>query len=841
MLKDLRHAVRVLLHAKGWTTVIVISLALGIGANTALFSAVNGRLLKPIPVERPGSLVRFYAVGPSDMATSGSGYGPLPPETRATFSYPMFQQLAADNRTLSDLFACAPFGRLGVVADGRAEIATSFISTGNYYAVLGVKPTLGRLLTPKDDRPSAAPVALISHRYWVSRFGGDPRVVGKTVTIGPLAVTIVGVISPEFTGIQQPIAEPPDVSLPLALQPQLAPPSRLDQPTYWWLQILGRPKPGVTPEQVRANLDTIFQRTARDGMTSYLASLSATDRSASRNANRTHVPRLVVQSAAHGVYDPSPNELRSVAILGVVVLLVLLLVCANVANLLLSRAAGRRREIAVRLSIGATRRRLVRQLLTESLLLAGVGGLLGLTVGYWGRALLPGPSVTGTFVDWRLFGFVVGVTSLAGVLFGIAPALRATRVDLNAAMKEQSRSVISSKNLATRVLLVVQVAVSLVLLVGAGLFLRTVDNLRQVDVGFNPTRLALFHVSPSLSRYDLPRAFRLYADLLERLKAVPGVRSVSISHVALLSGSVNTTSFFVQGQMYPRDQRSGDEYSVNRVVVSDGFFETMEMPMVTGRGFSPRDGQDAPKIALINEAAVRRYFPNQSPIGHRFGPSPEQNGQFEIVGVVRDAKYNSLREPAPPTMYVPYLQAGPTALNGMFFEVRTAGDPATTIGTLRDVVRRVDPNLPATNVSTQLENIEERFVQEKLFARACTLFGAVALVLASIGLFGLISYSVACRTNEIGIRMALGAQRLDVLRLVMSESIRLVFVGIAVGAAAAVAAGHFVTALLFGVQPTDLVTMLGVAAMTILVAAVASYLPARRASRIDPLVALHEA
>jgi predicted permease len=541
---------------------------------------------------------------------------------------------------------------------------------------------------------------------------------------------------------------------------------------------------------------------------------------------------LRVDSASRGVYDVNASDSSAVTILSVVVVLILLIVCANVANLLLSRATTRHREISIRLSLGATRGRLVRQLLTESLMLAAMGGALGVLVGRWGQQLLPGPAGQAAPLDWRVLSFVLGVTGLTGLVFGIAPALRATGANISGALKETSRSVAGSRSLLSRSLLVMQVAISLVLLIAAGLFLRTLQNLRNVDVGFNTRNLVLFRVNPSLNRYDDARTMALYRDIQERLGAIAGVRSVALANVQLLSGSVNSTSIFVQGRTYPRDQRD----SINRLLISPGFFETMEMPMRVGRTFSDRDDAKAPKVAIINETAARKYFANENPIGQHIGSNLEQAGQIEIVGILRDAKYDSVRDEAPPTMYMPYLQR---PLQGAVFHVRTAGNPAGAIGMIRDAMRKIDPNLPLMNVATQTETVEKRLQQERVFAQAYALFGALALVLASIGLFGLMSYSVARRTNEIGIRMALGAQRRDVLRLVMGESMVLVAIGVGLGLAAALAASRLVVTLVFGLAATDAVTML--AAMTALVAvsALAGYLPARRAARVDPLVALH--
>jgi predicted permease len=845
MFKDLRHAVRLLWHARGWTAVVVLSLALGIGANTALFSVVNGMLLTSVPVKDPDTLVRLRFAGRNDMVTSSSGYGSLNKtadgqDVRASFSYPMFQQFVADNQTMSDLFACAPFGRVSLVVDNQAEIATAFISSGNYFRVLGVTARLGRTILPEDDTPTAPPVAVISSKYWHSRFGTDPAIVGKTVKVNNVLVTIVGVISPQFTGVQQPLANPPDITVPLSLDPQLSTgpatgPPRLSQPTYWWLQVMGRLKPGSTAAQVQGNLAGVFQQTARSGLDSYLKSLSDEERGRSGNRNRTEVPRLIVESGARGVYDVNTNEVRSVTILSVVVALVLLIVCANVANLLLSRATTRQKELSVRLSLGATRARLIRQLLTESLLLAAMGGALGILVGYWGKQLLPGPPGQLSGLDWRVLLFVLTITALTGLIFGSAPAFRGTGMNVNSALKETSRGVVGSRSLLGKSLLIVQVAISLVLLVGAGLFLRTLSNLRHVEVGFNPQNLLLFRVNPSLNRYDEKRMATLYRDMLERLGSVPGVRGVALSAPALLSGSVNGTSIYVQGRVYDLGVRDRNN-DINRLVISPNFFELMEIPVLRGRSFTDRDTTTSQKVVIINEAAVRKYFPNEDPIGRHFGSSVESSGDLEVVGVLKDVKYDSVRDAAPPTMYVPYTQ---TRVGSPVFEVRTAGLPTATAGAVREAVRQIDANLPLMDVSTQIEQVEQRFMQEKLFAQAYTLFGGLALLLAAIGLFGLMSYNVSRRTNEIGIRMALGAQKRDVLRLVMRESMILVAIGVVTGLAIALGAGHLVTTLLYGLPPTDVISIALATGVMVLVSTVAGYIPARRAARVDPMVALH--
>jgi predicted permease len=831
-----------LLHAKGWTAVVIVSLALGIGANAAIFSGVNALLLTRIPVDDPGSLVRLRYGGRNDMVTSSSDYGYSEKgkdgqNVRTTFSYPMYQQFLADNKTMTELFAFAPAGRVSAVVDGQAEIATSFISSGNYYQGLGVKARLGRTILPEDDKPTAPPVAVISSKYWHTRFQTDPAVLGKTMRVNNVMVTIVGVLEPGFTGVQQPVAELQDIGLPLALDPQVdtqAGTPRLSQPTYWWLQVMGRLKPGATAQQVQGNLEGVFRATARAGMDEYLKGLTDTQRSEARNRNRSELPHLLVDSARHGVYDVGSNELRSATILSVVVALVLLIVCANVANLLLSRATTRQRELSVRLSLGATRGRLVRQLLTESLLLAFAGGALGIVVGYWGKQLLPAPVNQAAMLDWRVLGFVMLVTAVTGVVFGIAPALRATGVNLNDVLKQSGRSVSGSRSALSKSLLVVQVAISLVLLVGAGLFLRTLDNLRQVDVGFNPRNLLLFRINPQLNRYDEKRQIALYTQMLERISAVPGVRAAALSNPALLSGSVNSTSIYVQGRVYEAGRRDLDN-SINRLVISTNFFETMEIPIVLGRGFNARDNETAPKVVVVNEAAAKKYFPNENPIGQHFGSSIETTNGLEVVGVLKDAKYNSVRDPAPPTMYVPFQQ---NRAGSAVIEVRTAADPTSVTSGVREAVRQVDATLPMMDVSTQLEQVERRFQQEKLFAQAYTLFGGLAMLVASIGLFGLMSYTVSRRTNEIGIRMALGAQGADVMRQVLRESMILVAVGVAIGVATAYGAGRFLSTMLFGLAPNDVLTIAGATLIMVAVSGLAGFLPARRASRVDPMVAL---
>ncbi len=846
MLRDLRYGVRALLRSPGWTAVVVLSLALGIGANTALFSAINGLFLRTVAATDPDALVRLRFAGRNDAVTSSSDYGftrkdASGQDVRTTFSYPMFQALTAANSTMTELLACAPYGRVNLVVDGHADIANAFITSGNYYRMLGLSANPGRIIVPDDDRMDAPPVAVISRRYWRTRFGGDSKVVGASVRVNNVPVTIVGVIGPEFVDLQAPIDEGPDIAVPLALDTQLnrlgaavgqpATP-RLEQDTYWWLQVVGRRKPGVEIAKVQANLEGVFQRTARAGLDAFLAGLSAEARATSNNRARSQIPRLLVDSARHGIYDVRTADSTSVTTLSAAVMLVLLIVCANVANLLLSRATARHKEISVRLSLGATRARLIRQLLIESLLLAAAGGALGVLIGQWAQQLLPGAAGNAAPFDWRVLAFAFAITGATGILFGIAPAFRATGMNVSAALKESGRSVTGTRSTLSRALVVLQIAVSLVLLVAAGLLIRTLQNLRNADVGFNTQNLVIFRIIPTLNGYDEKKVATTVDDIAVRLRALPGVRNVAVSNVPLLSGSTNGTSIFVAGRQYPLDARP----NINRLVVSPTFFATMEMPLKTGRALTDRDTATAPKVTVINEAAVQKYFPNENPIGQRIGSSVETSSQIEIVGVLRDAKYASVRESPPPTMYIP--QAQNNRPGQVVFQVRTASEPAAFVGTIREAVRQADADVPLMDLMTQVDQVEKRLAQERVLAQAYAMFGGLALLIASIGIFGLMSYNVSRRTNEIGVRMALGAQTSDVLRLVLVESMILVVIGAAIGLATSLAAGRLVASMLFGLAPTDAVTIAVAMAAMLAVAALAGYLPARRAARVDPLVAL---
>lgn len=841
ILQDLRYGIRMLIHSKGFTSVAVLSLALGIGANTALFSLIDAVLLKMLPVRNPSELVLFNWIsaprGLSRGITGTTNRDANGMTTSTSFSYPAFERIRENNQTLSDVFAFAQLYELNVSIDGQPEIAGGQLVSGNYYSGLGVNTIMGRPITGDDDTLASTPVAVITHRYWQHRFASDPEIVGKTISVNNVPVTIIGVTPPEFFGALQ-VGQSADLSIPFSMQPRLNPgESDLTKPWYWWVQIMGRLNPGVTGDQVAAGFEGIFQQSAQEGWTAALSQLPSQE--LAQDPRPRSVPKLRWGTGSQGLTEARREYSQPLSILMIIVGLVLLIACANVANLLLARSAMRQKEIAVRLALGASRWRLVRQLLTESVLLASLGGAAGVLFAYWGKDLLltlrpwGGEELSLNLkLDLRVLGFTLIVSLVTGLLFGLAPALRATRVDLTPALKDNARSVTGgTRSLLTKSLIVVQVAMSLVLLVGAGLFVRTLRNLENVDVGFNRENVLLFNVEPGLNGYNNAQIAQLYRRMTERLEAVPGVRSSTISLIPLLSGRGRTSSIYVQG--YTAQSGQSDDAKVN--TVGPGFFDTLEIPILMGRSLSLSDSETAPKVAVINQLMARKYFGDESPLGRRFGFGSADSAQIEIVGIARDAKYTEARSETEPTIYLPYLQSIPKWAT---FIVRTNGNPTAMIASIREAMHEVDNNLPLFDVKTQNQQAAESLAVERLFATLSSFFGILALLLACIGLYGVMSYGVARRTNEIGIRMALGASAPRVTRMVMRETMWVVWIGVAIGIGAALAGTRLIASMLFGIAATDAVTI-SVAVLTMIsVATIAGYLPARRAARVDPMVAL---
>jgi predicted permease len=858
--QDLRYGLRMMRKAPGFTAIAVLSLALGIGANTALFSIVDSLLLKLLPVKEPQRLVLFRSVAPRGFSpgsyngnsrTDDAGF-----RTMTSFPYVSYQRMREQESPLSDIIA---FGNVGVnvSAEGQADVASGQAVSGNYFIGLGVQPLLGRLLTDEDDKLTASPAAVISYRYWQQRFGGDVAVIDKQVNLNNLAFTIIGVTPPGFDGTMD-AGSTQDVTIPIAWEPQLyVNPRGSNQADAgsWWLRLMGRLKPGASPEQARAYLESTFHQSVIEHRKARQTAVQTNGGNPIKDLEVNQFPRLFLDPGGQGEMNARQRYAPSLYLLLGVVGLVLLIACANVANLLLARAASRQKEIGLRLALGASRGRLIRQLLTESVLLSAIGGALGilfalwikdglLAVNDWGgrgmRALEPQ-------LDWRVLGFTMGLSLLTGIIFGLVPAWRATRVDLSPALKDSGRSSsAASRSLLSRGLVVLQVALSLLLLVGAGLFVRTLLNLQRVDAGFNTSNLLLFRVQPDLIGYKDEKLAQLYQQMTERLEAMSGVQAVTFSRMTLLSQGSSSRSVFLRGDLTaPPDSEgrikpSGEGYLHQ---VRENFLEAMEIPLLAGRQLRPQDDGKAPKVAIVNQTFASKYFPDEDPIGKRFTFDTAKPDEVEIVGLARDAKYTRQRDEIPPTAYINWRQEM-RSMGGVTFEVRTTGDPNAAIAAVRQAVSAVDANLPLNNVKSQTEQVEETLRMERLFAKLMTLFGLLAQQLAAIGLFGVMAYAVSQRTREIGIRMALGADRGDVLKMIVRQGMTLALLGVGLGLAGAYVLTRYLESLmnlktmLYGVQVNDPLTYGVIAVLLTLVTLFACYIPALRATKVDPMIAL---
>lgn len=864
LLQDIRYGVRGMLRQRTFTLAAVLTLALGIGANTALFSVVDALLLKTLPVKEPERLVLFKSTSPREFSPgSYSGNWETDPATgqnvMTSFPYQSYRRMREQqggDGALSDVVA---FGdvTLNVSADGQADVVSGQAVSGNYYAGLGVRALLGRTLDDADDRAGASPVAVLSQRYWQRRFGGDPGVIGKQINLNNAAFTVVGVTPQGFEGAGQ-VGSMQDVTFPLAWEPQLyADPksSRMNGAGEWWLRLMGRLKPGLTAEQARAQLEGIFQQSVVEHRAARQTQAQTAGANPVRELEPKNYPRLQLTPGGQGEMDTRRAYAPSLYLLLGVVGLVLLIACANVANLLLGRAVARQKEIGVRLALGASRMRLARQLLTESVLLACPGGALGVVFALWIKNSLLAVSDWGgrglaalePRLDWRVLAFTLALTLLTGVVFGLAPAWRATRVDLTPTLKDSARSSsAASRSLLSRGLVVLQVALSVLLLVGAGLFVRTLVNLHRVEVGFDTSNLLLFGVRPELVGYKDERRAQLYQQLAERLEAVPGVQKVTFSRVPLL-GRVQTTR-----GVYLRDALTAAPDAEGRIKTSgqsnvhyvrENFLDAMGIPLLAGRPLNARDDARAPRVMVVNQTFAARYFPGENPIGKRLTFDPKKPDEIEIIGLARDAKYRRQRDEVPPTAYLSWRQ-GLSDMNEATVELRTVGDPVAVVNAVRRAVSEVDANLALNNIRPQVEQADQALALERLFARLTTLFGLLAQLLAAIGLFGVLAHSVAQRVREIGIRMALGADRGDVLKMILRQGMTLALLGIALGLVGAYGLMRYLESrvnlsqMLYGVQSFDPLTYGVTAALLLLVALAACFVPARRATKVDPLVAL---
>jgi predicted permease len=826
LIQDVRYGLRVLMRNPGVTTVVLLSLALGIGANTAIFSLLNAIVLKALPVQHAEELIQFSETYPDGQENSW-------------MSYPYFQRIRERSRTLSGVFAFTGLSRLNVGFEGKADLASGQLATGGYFSTLGLTPAAGRFFTDEDDKARRA-VAVIGYGFWQRRFAGDPSVVGKTITLNHVPFTLIGVTQAPFFGLQ--VGDSPDITVPMMLLGQLQP-----GPPDWngafdsWLEIMGRLKPGVTRQQAQAEFDVMHHQFLTDFAPTFGGPRQFM-------ARMLHNSRLNVKPGAKGSeWGLRHDSLLPLQILMAMVVLVLLIACANVANLLLARATARQKEIAVRLAIGAGRRRLVRQLLTESVLLAAIAGVLGFLVASWGSHLLlrmvstrDSPLLVDLTPDFRVLAFTAFVSLLTGVLFGLAPALRATRVDLTPALKEgrgqaggEGRRHALSLD---RILVAAQIALSLVLLVGAGLFVRSLQKLWAIDPGYDRKNVLMFSLDPRLAGYkESGKLANLYRQVLDDLRILPGVRSASLSLVRPVDDEVYWVNVVeaVDGRKLPEDQ--GIRVAVNRL--GPGYFATLGTPMLLGREFGPEDNERRPKVAVISEILARQCFGNENPIGRRI--ADHDDGEVQIVGVVRDSRYGGVRDMPRSVLYMPFFQANlAEAFFSTTFEVRYSGALSTVLDEVRRQVRAIDPNLPLFRVKTLEVQTQESFAKERLIATLSTFFGLLAVLLACIGLYGTVAYGVARRTGEIGVRMALGATQRDVLWIVLRETLALIAIGVVVGLPCSVGASRLLASQLYGVKPTDALTLAVGTLLFAGIAVFAGYVPARRASRVDPIVAL---
>jgi predicted permease len=823
--QDAAYALRQSRKNPGFTAVVMLTLALGIGANTAIFSVINAVMLRMLPVQHPERLVQIAVQGRRSAQSFVS----------ESFSYPLFQELRQRNQVFTDIAAFDYWNsfeaHLANPNSGATNESTKAqLVSANFFSLLGINAVIGRTFTPDEDQGAGAhPVAVISYVLWTRLFARDAAALGKTVAIVDTPFTIVGVAPAHFTGVNP--GRVSDLWIPISMQPQVAPGPPLINSNIVWLTLIARLKSGVSREQAGAGLDLIYQQTQhqRD-----LSKASAQ----ARQDFFSH--RIVLLPAAHGTDYLRQEFKQPLFLLMGMVGLVLLIACANMANLLLARASVRQPEITVRLALGAGRRRLIRQLLTESVLLALAGSAPGVLFAYWGSPLLVALMSQGqdkvtlnVHPDVRVLVFTVLVAAITGIGFGLAPALRATRITASPGQRHLTASRPARRLGAA--LVVTQVAMSLVMIIGAGLLLRTFHNLETLDPGFNRHRVLLFGLDPTRVGYKNERAVQLCQRVLGQIRQVPGVRSASFSFLTPISGSGwDSNAGFVEGYTPP----PGEDMNIDLNFVGPGYFETLGTPVLFGRDFGLQDHPGSIPVALINLTMARRFFGRRNPIGKHFGLG-QLSGQrsCEILGVVGDAKYSSLRENVPPTAYL-YIPQLPQNAGGVIFEVRSAVPPASLVPRLRSLIQRTDARLSATDFTTLAEQVDNSLYQERMMSALSTFFGVLALVLAAIGLFGVMSYAVARRTNEIGIRMALGARRGGILRMILREALVLAGIGLVVGLPSAWAATRFIRSMLYGLKATDPVTIVAATLMTAAVAVVAGYVPARRATKVDPMVAL---
>ena len=827
---DLRYAFRMLLKSPGFTAIAVGSLALGIGANTAIFTITRQVLLDKLDVHKPEDLRLFaWTGGENRVPIRIWGHWNETTHACTSFSYPVYQQLRRQSSVFEDIFAFKVIPQLAVTVDNKPEPVTAELVSGNYYSALGANAVLGRGIQSSDDgTPGSGPVAVISDGFWSRHFGRSPDVIGKTIQVNLAPVTIIGVNSRQFTGASS-VQISPDIFLPFSMEPVAAPngaKSLLTDPDQWWVLVMGRIRPGVSDESARVAMDVLLSNAVRSTMT--------VERGQS-------VPRFTMQDGSRGEDLNGEKFAKPVYVLMALAGVVLLLACANLANLLLARAGSRHRELSVRLALGAKRGRILRQMLTESLLLSTAGGIAGLLLGYSGRNAIPHlmsssweTEMIHVRFDWEIFAFAAAVSLFAGVLFGLVPSWRGMRMQVSSGLKQNAHSALrDSGNFSGKILVAIQIALSMLLLVGAGLFIQTLTNLNKSHLGFRPDNLVLFEVQAPNTRYPAPKDIALYRQIEERLATAPGIRSVALSKNPLIAGNVSNDDFVPDG-LPPK--LNGKAFVDDNVVGQD-FFATMGIPILAGRSFDSTDTETSRLFAVVNQQLVKEYFPNINPIGRTFVSNKKH---IEIIGVSGDTRYADLRNDPPATFYSLYRQQSKSEPS-MTFEISSNVEFAALVPVLRAAVSSVDKDLPLLNIRTQNAQISDRTRQERIFASLTSGFGILALMLAVIGIYGIMAYTVARRTNEIGIRLALGAQARQILTMVLRETSWLAVIGVAVGLGASLLLTRFLASMLFGLKPNDPATLIGSAALLFAVALLAGFVPARRASRVQPMQALrHE-
>jgi len=804
--RDLRYTIRTLRRSPGFAAVAVLSLGLGIGANAAIFTLINAVMLRTLPVNAPDRLVRISR---------------LTPEGRpGVVSYPLFEYFRDNVKSISGAFAHW-IADQSIVIDGEEELVTADIVTGAYYDVLGIGPAAGRLLVPADDdRPSSPVAAVLSDSYWERRFGRSPSAIGKSFTVRNNPFTIVGVTSASFQGVIP--GRVPDITVPLQMSDE-----QRQEMSFNVLNLMARLKAGATVEQANAEVQVVWSALRASWVT--------------RAPEKERAGILSVQAAAVPAPDGfNPfryNFAQSLLILMGTVGLVLLLACVNLSGLLLARAAARQREISIRLAIGAGRERLIRQFLTESLVLAAMGGSLGLAIAGWFSARLVtlfgngSPVVLSVAPDWRVLAFTTAISIIACVIAGLAPALQAVRVNVNPALKQVPAA---GSNRLAKTLVVAQLAISMILIVGATLFVGTLVKLYAVDRGFNSDGILVVNVR-SNGVYTIDRAKAVQAALLDRLRTIPGVRSASAAQVLPIGGGLWTRNVQVEGYTF----RSDEPETVGFNVIAPAYFQTLGTELLSGREFDGRDTHTSPKVAIVNESFARYFFRDRSALGRRV---TSLDVPYEIVGVVRDAKYENLRAGIMKTMYIPWMQRDENTPARYSYLARvTAGDPLRLVPGVEHLIREADPGLRMRTAITYGTLIDRSLVKERILAMLAGLFGVLALVVAVLGMFGVLAFQVTRRTNEFGVRRALGASRLAMIGLVLRDLVWMVAAGVVIGSGTALMLTGLARRILFGLTPTDPGVFVVAASVLAVAAGLAGWLPAHRASRVDPLVALrHE-